>query len=75
MKFTLDVTHDEYARYKQFLKRDKPRYKVYRDGFIRCPACDYVVDNCVSCQNFCDRCGQRLVDAGYFNSNKKQILY
>ena len=36
-------------------KRSIGRHNKY------CPVCGYVVDNAVPPQNYCDRCGQRLV--------------
>ena len=51
-------------KYEEIKERNKPRRKIFRKGFRHCPICDYVVDNKVPSQNYCDRCGQRLWKEG-----------
>ncbi|MBS5619874.1 hypothetical protein [Eubacterium sp.] len=55
------ISGEQYEEYKELKKKNKPmRYdKCY------CPVCDYVTDNCVPRQNYCDRCGQRLYKRWY----------
>lgn len=56
------ISRDEYNKYLELNKRDTPVKKIIdkKRHVLRCPACNYVVDNAVPKQKFCDRCGQRL---------------
>lgn len=55
---------EEIDEYKKREEREKPMRKIFKNGFRHCPKCDYVVDNKVPSQNYCDRCGQRLWKEG-----------
>jgi uncharacterized OB-fold protein len=60
------ISKKEYEEYQQLKKKDTPMKKKYigqkRIRMTICPVCNYVVDNAVPRQNYCDRCGQRLMD-------------
>lgn len=47
----------EYEEYLELKKKNTPMRKINS----RCPVCNYVVDNAVPKQNYCDRCGQALI--------------
>nr|DAZ13756.1 MAG TPA: DNA-directed RNA polymerase [Caudoviricetes sp.] len=47
-------------KYEEIKERNKPRRKIFRNGFWHCPTCGYVVDNRIPSQYYCDRCGQKL---------------
>lgn len=51
-------------KYEEIKERNKPRRKIFRKGFWHCPTCDYVVDNRIPSQKYCDRCGQKLYKEG-----------
>lgn len=55
------ILEEEVAKYR---RRETPERKIFWKGFRHCPICDYVVDNKVPSQNYCDRCGQRLWKEG-----------
>lgn len=50
----------EYEEYLELKKKNTPMRKIGRID-SRCPVCNYIVDDCVPKQNYCDRCGQRLI--------------
>ena len=56
------ISRDEYNKYLLLKKRDTPVKKILdeKHRVLRCPICNYVVDNAVPKQKFCDKCGQRL---------------
>ena len=55
------ILEEEVAKHE---RRETPERKIFWKGFRHCPICDYVVDNKVPSQNYCDRCGQRLWKEG-----------
>ena len=50
----------EYEEYLELKKKNTPMRKIGRID-SRCPVCNYIVDDCVPKQNYCDKCGQRLI--------------
>lgn len=54
------ISKTEYDKYLVLKKKDTPMKKIYGVYNKRCPVCNYVVDNVVPKQKYCDRCGQRL---------------
>ena len=56
------ISEKEYREYIGLKSQNTPLEKR-RIGKHRklCPVCGYVVDNAVPPQNYCDRCGQRLM--------------
>lgn len=54
------ISKDEYDKYLELKKKDTPMKKIFGAYNKRCPICNYVVDNAVPKQKYCDRCGQRL---------------
>lgn len=55
------ISKEEYEEYMRLKKKDTPMQKKQLWN-MHCPVCDYVVDDVVPKQNYCDRCGQRLKD-------------
>lgn len=55
-----EMKNDEYQKYLKLKRKNTPMKKLYKHGYKRCPMCNYVVDDGVPKQNYCDRCGQRL---------------
>lgn len=56
------ITEEEYYEYQQLKIKNTPIKKIQRYFRKHCPICDYVVDNAVPPQNYCDKCGQRLTN-------------
>ena len=54
------ISKEAYEEYMKLKKKNTPMFKLYRFGNKHCPVCDYVVDNAVPTQKYCDRCGQRF---------------
>ena len=54
------ISPKEYEEYMELKKRNTPMRKIGKID-SRCPVCNYIVDNCVPRQNYCDRCGQALI--------------
>lgn len=54
------ITQEEYVNYLELIKKNTPMQKQRIGCHKRCPVCNYVVDDAVPRQNYCDRCGQRL---------------
>lgn len=56
------ISREEYSDYIELKKKNIPMKKIKDKNkhVLRCPICEYVVDNAVPRQNFCDRCGQKL---------------
>lgn len=55
------ISEDEYVNYLKLKKKDTPMKKIKNAYNKCCPVCNYVVDNAVPKQRYCDRCGQKLV--------------
>lgn len=51
------ILEEEVAKHE---RRETPERKIFWKGFRHCPTCDYVVDNRIPSQYYCDRCGQKL---------------
>ena len=54
------ISKEEYDEYQSLKKKNTPMKKINSRLHKYCPICDYVVDNVVPTQKYCDRCGQRL---------------
>ena len=54
------ISKKDYDEFQMLKKKNTPMKKIVRHN-THCPICDYVVDNVVPDQLYCDRCGQRLV--------------
>lgn len=58
------ITEEEYQEYQFLKKKNTPVHKIQRGKICfsnkYCPACNYVVDNAVPPQNYCDNCGQKF---------------
>ena len=54
------IPEKEYIEYLELKRKNTPMKKVLIGYHLRCPVCNYVVDNAVPKQKYCDRCGQRL---------------
>lgn len=54
------ISKKEYEEYMDLKKKNTPMKKKHLCN-NHCPICGYVVDNAVPKQNYCDRCGQRLI--------------
>lgn len=54
------ISKKEYDDYLALKRKNTPMQKKYSRNYKRCPVCNYVVDNAVPTQRYCDRCGQRL---------------
>lgn len=54
------LNEKEYLEFLILKKKNIPVKKRKTGHLLRCPTCNYVVDNCVPKQHYCDRCGQRL---------------
>ena len=54
------LSKKEYEEYLELKKKNTPMRKIGRID-SRCPVCNYIVDDCVPKQNYCDRCGQHLI--------------
>lgn len=54
------ISVKEYHEYLELKRKNTPMQKKHSGNYKRCPACNYVVDNAVPTQKYCDRCGQRL---------------
>ena len=54
------IPKKDYEEYMCLKKKNTPLKKEYYDNNNHCPTCNYVVDNAVPKQKYCDRCGQRL---------------
>ena len=54
------ISEKEYKEYKKLKTKNKPMRKLLGYEKLYCPVCNYVVDNAVPNQKYCDRCGQRL---------------
>ncbi len=58
--FGIMISKETYEDYRYLKNKNTPMKKKYYDNNNHCPICDYVVDNAVPKQKYCDRCGQRL---------------
>lgn len=56
------LSKEEYDEYLKLKKKNTPMKKMTTRYHKLCPMCRYVVDNAVPRQNYCDRCGQRLIN-------------
>lgn len=56
------ISKEEYEEYQILKMKNTPAKKVDGKWNKHCPICDYVVDNAVPPQNYCDKCGQRLTN-------------
>ena len=54
------ISEREYQEYQELKKKNTPMKKRKNGWSRRCPICNYVVDDCVPTQNYCDRCGQKI---------------
>ena len=56
------ISREEYNEYIKLKQKNTPmkKRKIYGQRNLHCPSCNYIVDNVVPAQNYCDRCGQRL---------------
>lgn len=54
------ISKEEYEEYQILKKKNTPMRKIGKGWNRHCPTCNYVVDNAVPKQNYCDKCGQRL---------------
>ena len=61
--FGVVISEEEYKEYVELKKKNTAMKKeCERIGYKKyCPICGYLVDHSVPRQNYCDRCGQRLV--------------
>ena len=61
------ISREEYDEYIKLKQKNTPmkKRKIYGQRNFHCPSCNYVVDNIVPTQNYCDRCGQRLYKRWY----------
>ena len=59
------ISKEEYEEYQILKKKNTPMRKIDGGWNRRCPICNYVVDNAVPKQYYCDRCGQRLYKRWY----------
>lgn len=59
---TYSITEEAYKEYQKLKQKEQPRQPVYgiRDNKQHCPSCNYVVNDGVPKQRYCDACGQRL---------------
>lgn len=56
------ISGEEYEEYKELKRKNKPMRKLLGYDKCYCPVCNYVVDNAVPRQSYCDKCGQRLYE-------------
>ena len=56
------ISGEEYEEYKELKRKNKPMRKLLGYDKCYCPICNYVVDNAVPRQSYCDKCGQRLYE-------------
>lgn len=54
------ISKEEYEEYQILKKKNTPMRKIGRGWNRHCPTCNYVVDNAVPKQYYCDRCGQKF---------------
>lgn len=54
------ISEEEYEEYQYLKRKNTPRRKRKIGWHRRCPECNYVVDDAVPTQKYCDRCGQRI---------------
>ena len=54
------ISKEAYDDYMCLKNKNTPMKKRHVGEYKRCPICNYVVDNAVPTQSYCDRCGQRL---------------
>lgn len=56
------ITEEAYKEYQKLKQKEQPRQPVsgIRDNKQHCPSCNYVVNDGVPKQRYCDGCGQRL---------------
>ena len=56
------ISREEYDEYIKLKQKNTPmkKRKIHGQRNLHCPLCNYVVDNAVPKQYYCDRCGQRL---------------
>lgn len=59
------ISHKQYEEYMKLKNKNNPMWKIRSLDYYRCPICDYIVDNNVPPQKYCDRCGQRLKKHGF----------
>lgn len=59
---TYSITEEAYKEYQKLKQKEQPREPVsgIRDNKQHCPSCNYVVNDGVPKQRYCDGCGQRL---------------
>lgn len=59
---TYCITEEAFKEYQYLKTKERPRKPEYgiRDNKQHCPACNYVVNDGVPKQRYCDCCGQRL---------------
>lgn len=56
------LSEEEYEEYLQLKQKNTPKRKSLFENHKFCPICAYMVDNAIPPQNYCDRCGQRLIN-------------
>ena len=54
------ISEEEYKEYQCLKKKNTPMNKIKGLYHKHCPVCNYVVDNIVPTQNYCDSCGQKF---------------
>lgn len=54
------ISKEEFEEYQELKRKNTPMRKIDRYWNKHCPICDYVVDDAVPKQYYCDRCGQKL---------------
>lgn len=54
------ISHGEYKEYMKLKNKNTPMKKIHDLYNYHCPVCNYVVDDGIPPQRFCDNCGQRL---------------
>lgn len=59
---TYCITEEAFKEYQYLKTKERPRKPEYgiRDNKQHCPACNYVINDGVPKQRYCDGCGQRL---------------
>ena len=50
------ISREEYDEYIKLKQNNTLMKKIYGQRNFHCPSCNYVVDNIVPTQNYCDRC-------------------
>lgn len=54
------ISEEDYKEFQKLKKKNTPMKKIIRRN-KHCPICNYVLDNAVPKQSYCDNCGQRLI--------------